>query len=114
MAFAVPSWKPGVGSGYALRSASPLGDSMFAGITLPGNGWPVSGFVSVTARATVLRHVVRRQHLHFLDRVDVLDADDGARRPRADCGRAVDGDVVFVGAAAVDVEAAVTEIREAA
>ena len=33
--------------------------------------------------------------------------------PRADRGRAVDGDVVLVGAAAVDAEAAVAEVREA-
>ena len=66
------------------------------------------------ARTAVLRHVVGGQDLHFLDGVDVLDADDVAGRPRADGGRAVDGDVVLVVAAAVDVVAAVAEIAEAA
>ena len=66
------------------------------------------------ARAPEFRHVVGRQHLDFLDRVDVLNADDGIARPRSDGGRAVDRDVVLVGAAAVDVVAAVAEVGEAA
>src|SRR5262249_56211788 len=66
------------------------------------------------AGATVLGHVIPGQHLHFLNRVHVLDADDRARRARPNRRRPVDGDVVLVGAAAVDVEAAVAEIGEAA
>ena len=64
--------------------------------------------------AAVLRHVVGRQHLHFLDRIDVLNADDVSGRSRADRRRTVDGDVVLVVPAAVDVVAAVAEITEAA
>ena len=63
--------------------------------------------------APELRHVVGRQHLHFLDGVHVLDADDVAGRPRADGRCAVDRDVVLVVAAAVDVVAAVPEVVEA-
>ena len=65
------------------------------------------------ARAPVLGHVVAGQNLDFLDRVHVLNADDGARSPRADRRRAVDGDVVLVAAAAVDAEASVGEAGEA-
>ena len=61
------------------------------------------------AGAAVLGHVVRGQHLDFLDGVDVLHADDRAGRAGADGDRAVDVDDVLVGAAAVDVEAAVGE-----
>ena len=49
IALFVPWRKPGVGSGYALRIARPFGDRRLAGITLFGNGWPVSG--SMIARA---------------------------------------------------------------
>src|SRR6185436_6959046 len=48
--FAVPRWNPGVGSGYALSSPTPLGLSRLLGITLLGNGWPVAGSRMTTAR----------------------------------------------------------------
>ena len=49
IALAVPWRKPGVGIGYALMIAMPFGESRPSGMTLPGNGWPVSG--SRTMRA---------------------------------------------------------------
>jgi len=57
--------------------------------------------------APVLRAVIRRQDLHFLDGVDVLRTEHRSRgaRPRRD--RAVDRHEVLVGARAVDAEAAV-------
>src|SRR5437867_1210406 len=39
----LPRWKPGVGSGYVLSRAAPLGLRRLLGMTLPGKGWPVSG-----------------------------------------------------------------------
>ena len=66
------------------------------------------------AGAPVLGHVVGGQHLDFLDGIDVLDADDRAGGSRAHGDGAVDRDRVLVGAAAVDVEAAVAEVVEAA
>src|SRR5258708_13145501 len=38
----VPRWKPGVGSGYVFSSPTPLGLTRLAGITFPGNAWPVT------------------------------------------------------------------------
>jgi len=64
------------------------------------------------AHAAVLGHVIAREDLHFLQRIDVLDPDDRAVRPRPDRRGAVDGDVVLVAAAAVDAEAAVAEVGE--
>src|SRR4029434_5651639 len=61
------------------------------------------------AGAAVLRHVVGREHLHFLQRVDVLNADDRAGRPRANRDRAIDRNRVLVGTATIDAEAAVAE-----
>src|ERR1035437_1652976 len=49
--FAVPCWKPGVGSGYADRIAVPLGLSWDVGTMFPGNGFPVVG--SFTTRTFV-------------------------------------------------------------
>ena len=66
-------------------------------------------------RSTVLGQKVGRQHLHFLDGVDVERADHRAGRPRARGDRAVDRDEVLVVAASVDVEVAgreaVAEVR---
>ncbi len=65
------------------------------------------------AHASVLGHVVAGQHLNFLNRVHVLDADDRAVGSRADRRGAVDGDVALAVAAAVDAEASGGETREA-
>ena len=45
----MPCRNPGVGIGYAFSSARPFGDSRDCGMTLFGNGWPVSGSVMMRA-----------------------------------------------------------------
>src|SRR5262249_16725200 len=60
------------------------------------------------------RQVIRRQDLHLLHGVDVLDADDVAACARPDADGSVDGNRVFFWAAAVDVVPTVAQIVEAA
>src|SRR6478735_8229342 len=45
LALFVPDRNPGVGSGYAFRSACPFALSWLAGMMLPGNGCPVAGLM---------------------------------------------------------------------
>src|SRR5207245_9168562 len=59
--------------------------------------------------APVLGAKIRREHLHFLDRLDILRAKHRSRRPGPRGDRAIDHDDVFVVAAAVDAEAAVAD-----
>ena len=59
--------------------------------------------------APVLGAKIRREHLHFLDRLDILRAEHRSRRPGPRGDRAIDHDDVFVVAAAVDAEAAVAD-----
>ncbi len=47
MVLLLPCEKPGVGSGYALSIAIPLGLSLFVGMMLPAKGCPVCGSMMI-------------------------------------------------------------------